>query len=100
LEIKDDEWSQCCADHIRSFFQEVIDALRAGNRDRAIHRLSNLHEARETYLGVSAGEPDGRGIGSGHSVQLLAALEGSRAVQTGMLSDLAEAELFICRNRP
>ena len=39
LEIKDDEWSNDCADHIRSFFQEVLDAIRAGNTTRALHLL-------------------------------------------------------------
>jgi len=95
LEIKDDEWSNRCADHIRSFFHQVLEAIRTGNAQRALHLLSHLHEARETYLGVSRGRPQGRGIGSGHADQLLAALQESRAVQTGLLSDLAEAELFI-----
>lgn len=95
LEIKDDQWSTKCADHIRSFFTEVLEAIRNGNDIRALHLMSHLHEARETYLGVSRGRPQGRGIGRGHAGQLLQALKASRAVQTGLLSDLAEAELFI-----
>jgi hypothetical protein len=95
LEIKEDQWSNRCADHIWSFFTAVLEAIRSNNTVRALHLLSHLHEAQETYLGVSRGRPQGRGIGSGHAAQLLDALQQSRAVQTGLLSDLAEAELFI-----
>jgi hypothetical protein len=48
LEIKDDEWSSRCADHIRSFFSEVLEAIRTGNNEHALHLLSHLHEARES----------------------------------------------------
>lgn len=95
LEIKDDQWSNRCADHIRSFFSAVIEAIRTNNEGRALHLLSHLHEAQETYLGVSRDRPQGRGIGRGHAGQLFEALQRSRAVQTGLLTDLAEAELFI-----
>ncbi len=95
LEIKDDQWSNRCADHIRSFFSEVINAIRTEDYHHALHLLSHLHEARETYLGVSRGQPQGRGIGTWHTEQLFNALRESRAVKTGLLSDLAEAELFI-----
>ena len=27
IQIRDDEWSSACGDHIRSFFNEVLDAL-------------------------------------------------------------------------
>lgn len=50
IQIRDDEWSAECGDHIHSFFNEVLDALRAGNDARAIHLLSNLHEPNETFL--------------------------------------------------
>ncbi|MET4827821.1 hypothetical protein ABH972_005410 [Bradyrhizobium ottawaense] len=95
LEVKDDQWSNRCADHIRSFFQAVLQAIRSGDEDRARHLLSNLHESQETFLGLSSGVPRGRGIGSGNATQLYEALLGSRAVHTGLISDLAEAELFI-----
>lgn len=44
---------------------------------------------------MSRGRPQGRGVGREQSLQLLDALRRSRAVQTGLLSDLGEAELFI-----
>lgn len=95
LEIKRDEWSTHCADHLRSFFTSVIEALRTDNIVRARHLTRHLGEARETFLGVSKGLPQGRGLGPYKSGELLTALAESRAVKTGVLTDLAEAELFI-----
>jgi hypothetical protein len=95
IQIRDDEWSATCGDHIRSFFNEVLDALRAGNDARASHLLGNLHEPNETFFGQSRGTPRGRGIGSDKALNLASALRQSRAFHTGLLSDVSEAELFI-----
>lgn len=95
IQIRDDEWSAKCGDHIRSFFNEVLDALRAGNMERAEHLLSNLHEPNETFLGQSSGTPSGRGVGSRKAHDLAQAMKRSRAFHTGILSDISEAELFI-----
>ena len=63
IEIKDDQWSADCGDHIRSFFEEVLAALRQGNDHRAQVLVSHLREPKETFLGLSAGKPQGRGVG-------------------------------------
>jgi hypothetical protein len=62
---------------------------------RATHLLSHLHEPNETFLGVSVGEPRGRGVGDHKASMLAEALVNSRAFQTGVLTDISEAELFI-----
>ncbi|KFC67264.1 hypothetical protein FG93_04000 [Bosea sp. LC85] len=95
IEIRDDEWSSKCGDHIRSFFNEVMSALRAHNHPRAMHLLGNLHEPNETFLGQSSGRPQGRGVGDHKARQFADALVNSRAFVTGILSDISEAELFI-----
>jgi hypothetical protein len=95
IQIRDDQWSAECGDHIRSFFNEVLDALRQADRSRAVHLLGNLHEPNETFLGQSKGLPSGRGIGTDKALALSEALRRSRAFNTGLLSDISEAELFI-----
>jgi hypothetical protein len=95
IQIRADEWSARCGDYIRSFFNEVLDQLRVGNVGRVAHLLSNLHEPNETFLGVSEGPPNGRAIGSKKAADLANALRQSRAFNTGLLSDISEAELFI-----
>ena len=95
IDIRQDAWSHECSQHLQSFFNALITALRNGEDARAEHLASNLHESNETFLGLSRGRPQGRGIGRDQARQILNALRQSRAVQTGLLSELAETELFI-----
>jgi hypothetical protein len=95
IQIRHDEWSEQCGDHIRSFFNQLLDVLRLNNTNRAAHLLSHLHEPNETHLGVSSGTPSGRGVGIHKASMLADALTRSRAFQTGLLTDISEAELFI-----
>lgn len=95
IQIRADQWSDSCGDHIRSFFAALLDALRAGDDARSRHLLGNLHEPNETHLGVSVGQPRGRGVGDHKAAMLADAMVRSRAFQTGVLSDISEAELFI-----
>jgi len=95
IQIRQDAWSDRCGDHIRSYFSELLGALRRDDTARANHLLSHLHEPNETFLGVSAGRPSGRGVGDHKASMLAEALVRSRAFQTGLLTDISEAELFI-----
>jgi hypothetical protein len=95
LELREDQWCAQCTTKIRTFFTALLDALRANDDPRVAHLVSHLTEPRETFLGVSSQRPRGRGIGRNQSQDIVDALRQSRAFQTGLLSDLAEAELFI-----
>ena len=95
IQIKDNEFSIRSADQIRSYFSEVLQSLRQPDIDRARYLTSYLTEPRDTFLGFSKERPQGRGVGRFQADQILAALRSSRAFQTGILSDLAEAELFV-----
>lgn len=57
--------------------------------------MSHLSEPKETFLGVSSGVPDGRGVGRGQSRQLINAIKESRAFASGLLSDLSEMSLYV-----
>jgi len=95
IQIKGDDWSIKCGDYIRSFFTELLNALRASNSARATHLLQNLHEPNETRLGVSKGKANGKAIGEKKAKLLAEAIKRSRAFSTGNLSDMSEAELFV-----
>ncbi|MCT2401672.1 hypothetical protein [Novosphingobium mangrovi (ex Huang et al. 2023)] len=95
IQIREDEWSEACGDHIRSYFNEILDQLRNGNAERAQHLLSHLHEPNETFFGQSSGRPSGRGVGEYKALDLVNALLNSRAFETGLLADVSDAELFI-----
>ena len=54
IEIRDDVWSGQCSEYIRTFFLEVLAALRSSDNLRAQNLMSHLHEPEETFLGVSS----------------------------------------------
>lgn len=95
IEIRDDVWAAEASEHIRTFFLEVLDALRAGDDARAENLMSHFREPSETFLGVSRGKPHGRGVGRVQSAQLIAAIKGSEAFASGLLSDLSEMSLYV-----
>ncbi len=88
-------WSQKCHLTLVSFFQKVIDAIRNGDEQLARTLLRFLREPNETRLGFSRFQPQGAGIGSYQSEQLLDALRESSAVRTGFISSLEECEILI-----
>lgn len=95
IEIQQDIWCEKASNNIRSFFLEVLQALRARNDARAIFLMSHLTEPKETFLGISSGEPKGRGVGRGQALQLISAIRRSKAFKTGLLSDLSEMALYV-----
>lgn len=95
LSIRKDKWSYYCTQHIVSFFQTAIDAIHADDHDRAKRVLTNLSEPNETRLGMSAYEPSGRGVSGKQAFDLYEALVDSEAAKTGVLSEIAECDLFI-----
>jgi hypothetical protein len=90
-----DDWSRKCGASVSSYFQSLVEALRAGNVNRANYLASHLHEPNETRLGLSLGRPSGRGVGGAQAHSLLTALSQSTAVQTGFVEDLADCELMV-----
>src|SRR5690242_12125138 len=49
-------WSEECVALIQSFFEEVLEAIKAGNHGRAETLLRSLREPNETHLGLSSGK--------------------------------------------
>lgn len=95
LSIRKDDWSYRCTQHVVSFFQAAISAVHSGNHDRARQILTNLSEPNETRLGVSTGKPNGRGVSGKQAFDLYEALVESEAAKTGILSEMAECDLFV-----
>lgn len=73
-----DPLSVSCHEQIVTFFEAAIDAIRAGREPQARELLNHLHEPNETCLGVSRGEPSGRGLGRELSGDLFVMLRDSR----------------------
>jgi hypothetical protein len=95
IEIRDDEWSEKASGLIRSFFTEVLAALRRNDDMRAVGLMSHLTEPKETFLGVSSDKPRGRGVGREQAQRLINAIRNSTAFASGLLADLSEMALYV-----
>lgn len=95
LSVETGDWFVQANDLVVDFFQLVIDAIRQGDSESARSLLAHLREPNDTHLGMSKGRPRGRGVGHIQADQLFQRLRQSRAVHTGHLRDLADAELVI-----
>ena len=95
ISLKGDEWSEKCHQHITHFFQTALDHIRAGRADQARALLNGLSEPNETCLGMSQGQPAGRGVAGKQAFDLYESLAASQAAQSGLLEELAECDLFI-----
>ncbi len=90
-----DEWSISVSHTIQSFFQYVLDNIRAGRLTEARVAFRHLNEPNDTCLGMSSGRPQGRGVGHDNADDLFNAIQQSDAVQTGLVEHIQDANLFI-----
>ena len=92
---QNNDWADQCNTHIVSFFETLLGYIRSYDDRNAIRLLEKLGEPNETCLGFSQENPSGRGIGGIQARDLLRHLKKSKAVQTGLISDIAELDLFV-----
>jgi hypothetical protein len=92
---KQDNWSIESTRTLRSFFQRVINLIRSGNEDGAKELFEHLHEPNSTCLGMSIGNPRGRGVGNQDTDKIYESLLRSRAIQTGLIQDIEDNILFV-----
>lgn len=85
-----------CHDAIVSYFQALLDAVRAHD-DRYVRYLlsGRLAEPKEIHLGVGKRARSGAGIGPLQESQIIEALTGSQALKTGSIQSIQELELHI-----
>ena len=88
-------WSDHCEELLSSFFNEVLQAIRSGQDEKALGLLTVLKEPNETHLGLSKGESDGRGLGPKKAREIWNAMRKSKAVKSGLLTDLEDTVLLI-----
>jgi len=93
LSQKVDRWSQDAHRTVTTFFQLIVNEIRAGNDQRAKQLLMHLREPNGTRLGYSRRRPQGAGIGDMQAEDLFEALRDSSAIQTGFIQSLEESEL-------
>ncbi|MBS5797602.1 MAG: hypothetical protein KH100_09820 [Dysgonomonas mossii] len=95
LSKKQDNWSINATLTLRSFFQKLINLIREGYDDEARELFDYLHEPNSTCLGMSIGNPQGRGVGNQDTDKIYDSLLRSRAIQTGLIQDIEDNILFV-----
>ncbi|WP_313093832.1 hypothetical protein [Chryseobacterium flavum] len=95
LSRKNDHWSFEATLTIRSFFQKLIDLIRSQNEIEAKRLFEHLGEPNSTCLGLSRGNPQGRGVGNQDTEKIYNNLLRSRAIQTGLIQDIEDNILFV-----
>ena len=91
----DTEWGNECVELIRGFFDDVLQAIRAGNPERARLLLSGLREPNETRLGLSKNRVAGRGVGTILADDIYQSLARSEAVEHGLIENLEDTALMV-----
>ena len=89
------QWGQECVSLVQNYFHSIIDAIKRGDRPSALRLLAVLREPNETHLGLSRGRARGRGMGKHLAQEVYSALEKSRAVESGLLTDLEDTILLV-----
>jgi len=89
------KWANDCETQIATYFQYLVDSIKAGDKRTTSKLLSALHEVDEVALGYSSGEPSGRGIGPKQAKEIQLAFETSAAAQSGDIKDIADCALMI-----
>lgn len=95
LSLRQDNWSIESTRIIRSFFQRVLELLNNNENQAARELFQHLGEPNATCLGMSKGNPRGRGVGAGDSNDIFESIANSRAAQTGLIQDLQDNILFV-----
>ncbi len=89
-------WAETCVVALQSFFQALIDAIKAGDKPAQTELIYPLVEPNETHLGQSVGDSRGRSLGTrAKADELIASLSKSKAVVSGFLVDLEDAALMV-----
>ncbi|MDQ1118904.1 MULTISPECIES: hypothetical protein [Pseudoxanthomonas] len=95
IRAMDTPWSSHCVALLQNFFGNVLDAVKSGNRTRAVSLLSSLNERNDFHLGYSSGKSRGHAFGKGSAKSVWESLLTSKAAKSGVLSDLEDTVLLI-----
>ena len=91
----DADWARECVALLQDFYDELIHAIRTGDRSRGLALLAWAGESDEAHLGLSVGHSQGSGIGPKLAEEIYDALATSAAVTSGIATDVEETVLFV-----
>ena len=91
----DTEFGRAAYILLNDFFSTLLSSLNNGNIALAQELFSYLGENNELCLGLSRGTPSGKGMGPKDSERIFKELLNSKALHSGLLSDIEDFRLFV-----
>lgn len=93
--ITNDNMSRGCANSVIDFFEELLQFAKKNNKKDGYKFVEYLQENNEVRLGYSKDKPKGKGFGRDKGKELFDILINSKAVATGLVSDIFDASMMI-----
>ena len=88
------EFKDRVVEKVRTYFEEVLKAIKDNNEEKLRVLSKHIHEAKYTCLGYSTEGP-GKGFGASKFTKLVASIKKSEAFETGLISDVLDVELYV-----
>ena len=95
LSKRTDPWSMEAIKTLRSFFNELITHIRAGNDTQGKGMFKHLGEPNSTCLGLSKKKPQGKGVGDLDTIKIYESIKSSKAIESGLIQDIEDNVLFV-----
>jgi len=95
LRTLDTDWGHHCISLLQSYFETVLESIRAEQHIRARELLACLSERNEFHIGYSKGRSRGHALGPISAEKIWKSLVKSKAATTGLLHDLEDTILFV-----
>lgn len=90
------EYKDRVIEKVKTYFEEVLSAIRNSNNERLNYLSKHIHEAKYTNLGYSAsGVSTGKGFGSDKFKFLVESIKKSEAYSSGTICDILDVELYV-----
>ena len=80
---------------LKSFFDYLLLMLKSGEKERAKEIFGYLGESNEICLGLSKGNPAGKGMGPTDADRIFKNLIESKAFETGLMEDIEDCRIFV-----
>jgi hypothetical protein len=80
---------------LRKYFNYLLALLRSNNIREAKEIFSFLRETNEICLGMSSGNPSGKGMGPSDADKIFNSLIQSKAYETGLMEDIEDFRIFV-----
>ena len=81
--------------YLNSFFQDFLVQLQDGAEDIARELFSHLKEINNIRLGMSQGDPAGRGVGPLNTEMIFTAVKETDVFNNGVISEIGDMMVFV-----